>query len=209
MVFFKKSQPESKIQICLTEYSEFRNEVKLIRQQQITILATAMTTICLTIGFALTLFGIQKQFQADTYPAIEFLLYVVVPGISTFFALLWLDQVYRQLCIATYTRQLEEYFREVTNSEKNSRGCYIPGGYELYLVNIANSPPTNTYRIYYYICIGAFLVLPILSFIAGFLLIESNAPGQLFYMCLPVGILIYAIGLFFGATFVRKILKLF
>ena len=76
-----KDISEQKINILLTEYTEIRAEMKLNIQQQTTLLATAMTTVGVTVGFAIAL--LDKNIIADPniHLAIKFLLFVVIPGI--------------------------------------------------------------------------------------------------------------------------------
>ena len=144
-----KDISEQKINILLTEYTEIRAEMKLNIQQQTTLLATAMTTVGVTVGFAIAL--LDKNIIADPniHLAIKFLLFVVIPGISTFFAVLWLDQVFRQLRVAAYTRNIEKYLQSVILTDTNLD--IFPKGYETYLDDLAEKNPLNVHRYYYYI----------------------------------------------------------
>ena len=201
-----KDISEQKINILLTEYTEIRAEMKLNIQQQPTLLATAMTTVGVTVGFAIAL--LDKNIIADPniHLAIKFLLFVVIPGISTFFAVLWLDQVFRQLRVAAYTRNIEKYLQSVILTDTNLD--IFPKGYETYLDDLAEKNPLNVHRYYYYICLGAFLILPFVS-IVGCLLVEGTPKGLFSTLFIIAFVIIYFLGLGFGGVFVFNILKLF
>jgi hypothetical protein len=197
---------DQKINVLLTEYTEIRAEMKLNIQQQTTLLATAMTTVGITVGFAIALLDKNIILNPNIHLAIKFLLFVVIPGISTFFAVLWLDQVFRQLRVAAYTRNIEQHLQRVLLSDTNR--VFFPKGYETFLDDLAEKNPLNVHRYYYYICLGAFLILPLISII-GCLIVEGMPKDFLSALFITGSIVIYVLGLVFGSIFVHNILKLF
>ena len=199
---------EQRIRIILSEYSEARSEMKVNIQHQITLLATAMSTVGIAVGFAFTLLNRETINSPEIYRAIKFLLFVIVPGISTFFSMLWLDQVYRQLRVASYIRNIEIYLRKIVHDRTKFRFYHLPDGYEAYLDSMAEDNSINVHRLYYYMCLGVFLVLPFASIVVG-LLIAVNHIDILSISFLAISFLIFSAGIFVGRIYVVNILRLF
>lgn len=196
------TQDEKKMTVdsMLIEYGELRSEIRGCMQLQCTLLTLFVTAI--GIVFAL-LFKTDGNDITDGM-TIQSVGVCLIPGISAFCGVLWLDQVFRQVRIGSYIYELEERVNRILKTQSTVRDHeYYPALYWEHCVNQQNTNVSdsgilsrlklhlnyiNPNLIYYYIGLMVFALVPVISWIlvyqqVGLTFGVWSILGALFFVC--------------------------
>lgn len=147
----------------LAEYKEVKSESIHKLQTQTTLISLYVTVlgVLLTLGLSNDITSTQKMSFLHPYFFTH-----VIPAIAISISILWLDQVYRQIKIAIYISHIEEKVNRLLGTANNVEDSAM--FWERWLRNIEDDmgifSPSQTF---YYICLGIFILCPILSFCFG------------------------------------------
>lgn len=215
------------IRAMLLEYSELRQEKRVSLQQ----LAAMPTILVSAIGIMLTIcFGLHANENPiyNQNELIAFICYAIIPGITAFIGVLWLDQAYRRVRLSVYlaliekkisgavkTSVIEEKITNAVGTDKIDeidvedpmfweQWTHIQSNYKTFFKRVIH------YR--YYVSLGLFLFLPLLSFFLGFVLIGHELSDLIVYVrcfnltpipiSFTVGIVFYILFLIFGSMYI-------
>ena len=156
----------------LQEYSELRKELGSHLQMQNTVIGLIATTIGVLVTIALNMHS--KPIGERPSEAVFIIFCTIIPGIVAFLSMLWLWQVHRSKKMGVYLSLLEKKINTAVGAENSMKGS------ALYWENWSRQQASNkdffarisSYQ--YYMCMGMFLVVPIISFLVGLLLAETN-----------------------------------
>lgn len=131
---------------------------------------------------------------------------LLIPGIYSFFGVLWLDQVYRQRRLAAYIFEIESASNifEVGDSKLINGWKHFVR--EKRLGKCINIPS----RCYYFICLGLFFFFPIATVIFTYIYKADgifNPEHELFRLVI-LGSLLYVVFLVFAIFYIISILSL-
>lgn len=203
----KNINTELSFQALMAEYSELRQELRSMLQHQFTIISIAVSILGVLFVLGLNIYS-SEFFKVDMFPVICFIFHIIVPGASSFLGIMWLDTVYRQVELGTYTALLGERVRTLlSNPELMNWEQWLQSQTQKKVdgkIQKKSLLEKSTYY-KYYICIGLFVVLPIASAIFGLFLIDFQCCVALPY--LVIAFLVYSLFILFTCVYVLRIIK--
>ena len=173
------------INAMINEYNTMRKESLNKLQFQVTLITfyiTSMATI-------LSIF-IKKSESENDFMNRENIFCLVIPCVTIYVAIIWLDQVYRQKKIAYFTYILEN---KINRFIADNSGVTTTA---IYWEHWISTSKTDTWKFnvkftFYYICLGTLTVVPIISFIWGMIIVDYDLSKIRIQVCL--GSILYAI----------------
>lgn len=188
----------------LTEYKEMKAESIHKLQVQITIISIYVTVFGVLLSLGLEDITRQPQ-DKKAYAVLSSpnFFSLIVPAVAICIAVIWLDQVYRQIKIAVYIAYLEKKINMILGVPNNIYSSAM--FWEQWLRNNkSDRGKFNASQTFYYICLGIFLASPIVSFVFGWYLVDWNIKPICLSACIfAAG---YAAFLCFTFMYVRRIL---
>lgn len=146
------------INVSLTEYKELRSELRDIISRQFLI-------ISLTITILGTLFG----FSVEKTTNVELIFLLIIPCVSIFSGILWLDCIYRQVKMGTYISLIENKINKLFSYDnKNALN------WEHYADAEANTSFIKKINHWgYYFGLAFYLLMPAVSFVYSICVIKK------------------------------------
>lgn len=189
----RKQEKNQAVQAMLTEYTALRAEAQMFDS-----IAIAIATLNFTLlGVIVTL--VLKESEASV-KLMQWTFYFIIPCLSMFFGLLWVDQLFRRARFGAYFSYLEEKINAVTNEirdrmewERWNKKRYVK---KTFLFK------TNQY--YGYFVLGSNLALPLVSVGLGRYVLDI-IPNRVLLIVIGV---VYMVFLAFCGFYCREILSL-
>ena len=186
------------LEALLAEYKEMRTESLQKFQIQITLIS-----LYFTVFGTILVFAIERNIIEDTVIISPYFMCLLIPMIMMVIAVIWLDQAHRQTRIAAYISFIERKVN-VMLELKNTIASSALFAEQWLRGNITTNKIINVNRLFYYICLGIFLLFPPLSCAAGMYL--SNWIWNYYVIPLSFAAFGYIVYLFFVVSYVRSIL---
>lgn len=190
----KNRQKENQdIEIILTEYVALRSEAQIIDNIAIAIASLNFTLIGVIVTLVL-------REQMDNIKLMQSTFYFIIPCVSMFFGLLWIDQIFRRIRFAAYFNHLEIKINSLSNGRNDSMD------WERWVKRRYRNRKflKKTHQYYGYFVLGSNLLLPIISVGLGYEVFEIPFNKIL----LIVTITIFLVFFVFCVFYCREILSL-
>lgn len=188
------------VNAMINEYNTMRKESLNKLQFQVTLITfyiTSMATI-------LSIFIKQSETE-DNYLNRASIFSFVIPCVTIYVAIIWLDQVYRQKKIAYFTYNLEN---KINRFILDNSGVATTA---IYWEHWISTSKADTWKFtvkltFYYICLGTLTIVPIVSFICGMAIVDCDSSKiQIQVYIVPV---LYAIYVLLVIIYIINIKKL-
>lgn len=183
------------------------NQYNIMRKEELSKLQFHITLITFYITSMATILSIfvKRSKTNDDFINIVSIFCFIIPCVTIYVAIIWLDQVYRAKKIASFTYILENIINKFIS--ENSEVGINPVCWE-HWISKSNSDTwkLNTKYTFYYICLGTLTTVPIVSFLYGFIQIDYNIKR-----IQKIGLIVltlYLIYLLLMATYIINIKKL-
>lgn len=188
------------INAMINEYNTMRKESLNKLQFQVTLITfyiTSMATI-------LSIFIKQSDTEDDFMNRANIFCFII-PCVTIYVAIVWLDQVYRQKKIAYFTYILENKINRFILDNSGVTTTAICWEHWI------STSKTDTWKLnvkftFYYICLGTLTVVPIISFIWGMIIVDYDLSKIRIQVCL--GSILYAIYWLLMITYIINIKEL-
>lgn len=203
----KNASEEKNIEIFKLKFQAMITEYNAMKTESIEKLKMQITLISLYITALATVLSISLDKSTDNIIILDEknLFCFVIPCVTICIAAIWLDQVYRQIKIAYFLSLLEEKINKFLESDNNFSSSAMIWEHWLRTDEI-NTGKINASLTFYYVCLGIFSFVPILSFLYGFNIINFNI--NLIRMQSIICFAGYFIFILLSAVYVINILKL-
>jgi len=187
------------VESILIEYREMKSESVHKLQIQIT-----MVSLYLTVFGVLLTIALNKNIDEGAVLLSPYFFCCLIPCVMIFIAILWLDQVYRQIKIAIYISFLEKKVNNILGLDNTLISSALFWEQWMHL-NTTTKERINISQLFYYICLGVFFLCPVLSCLAGAYLSKWAICN--FIAPLSITIVGYLIFLFFSVLYIIRILQ--
>ncbi|MDQ0359455.1 hypothetical protein [Breznakia pachnodae] len=165
-----RKKDEMKIRLILdsilAEYKEVKAESIHKLQIQITIISLYITIF----GVLLTL-GFQQHILSSIIHSMYFYC-LIFPVISISISVIWIDQVYRQIKLSSYILLIEKKVNELLGVNNNIDEAAM--FWEQWLRNDREDKNFIHNYSFYCICLGIFLLFPLVSWFCGYFIIGGE-----------------------------------
>ena len=190
--------------LVMTEYKELRQEVRNSFQIQNSLIALDASISGILIGLGMSIF-LNGNYGEKYYYAISFLFCAIMPAVSMFLGIIWLDQVYRQVKLGAYIRNLENIVNRNVNAQNDDNINVL--NWEHWVAQENQGKPlllrTNYY--YYFFCMAVFLLCPIICLLYGLWMVKYNVSN--IWLPIAIGVITYILFVGFSIRYVRVILR--
>jgi len=189
------------IDIMLLEYTKLREEASSIMSSQFTILSLLASALGVLVGIGFNLFyEISKTEMNRGNDLIGIIFMILIPGISVFLGILWLDRVYRQMQVRSYVHAREKEINELLSAGE-VKALHWENWLARELEGKTFLQKVNYY--YYYASLGTLLLIPPLMIFVGYYLAPLDC--GLLWTLIGVGGGIYLIFVVFLKAYIKKI----
>lgn len=181
------------INVSLTEYRELRSELRDIISRQFLIISLTITAIS-------TLFGFYVE-KTNNIVNSEIIFALLIPCLSTFSGILWMDCIYRQVKIGTYISVVENKINELFSENEHKA---------LNWEHYADSEAKETFikkinHFQYYFGLAFYLLMPMISFLYLLSIIKKWDFTLLCFLILSI--LMYIFFIIFIRLYLKSISK--
>ena len=190
------------INIILKEYDMVRNETRMFFNLQFTVVGIWITLIGVLLGFIFNKFidSSSSEINAST---MELILIIILPGVSDFLGMIWLDFSMRITKNAYFTYGIEEKINKIASVNKMN---LIEWEHYKKSDSQSKTPVKLINYFYYFIMIGCFFfVVPAISLYLIYIFENSLIINYIYYIVFAI---IEITTLFFALIYIKKILSL-
>lgn len=188
------------INAMINEYNTMRKESLNKLQFQVTLITFYITSMATIISIF-----IKHSDTEDDFMNRASIFSFVIPCVTIYVAIIWLDQVYRQKKIAYFTYNLEN---KINRFILDNSGVATTA---IYWEHWISTSKADTWKFtvkltFYYICLGTLTIVPIISFIWGMAIVDYDFSKIQIQVCIvPV---LYAIYVLLVIIYIINIKKL-
>lgn len=190
------------INIILKEYDMVRNETRMFFNLQFTVVGIWITLIGVLLGFIFNKF-IDSSSSEINASIMELILIIILPGVSDFLGMIWLDFSMRITKNAFFTYGIEEKINKIASVNKMN---LIEWEHYKKSDSQSKTPVKLINYFYYFIMIGCFFfVVPAISLYLIYIFENSLTINYIYYIVFAI---IEITTLFFALIYIKKILSL-
>ena len=193
---------KEKLEYVFIEYREIRNELRIKQERQFTMISIFISIFGVIFAQCINvIINLDAPMDHDKFIICTgFLFFLVLPSISCFFGLLWLDQVYRQFRMLKYGVYLENKINKLANVKNTANHAIVFWEHWLKTDEKTIDIKGDISKLYYCICLVLFFVLPLISVTFG--LTQIGITNWLFG-----GIFVYICYMILSIIYIRRVLK--